>query len=89
VTTLINDIAVTSTVVALVLDDYHVIRTARIHDALEFLLYHRPLQMQMVMATRKDPPMPFPRLRLRGQMILPSDATLNSFLIECIKEHLL
>jgi ATP/maltotriose-dependent transcriptional regulator MalT len=52
----------------LVLDDYHVIATPEIHQALAFLLEHRPPQLHVAIATRKDPPLPLPRLRARGQL---------------------
>ena len=53
----------------LVLDHYHLITTPAIHQALTFLLEHQPAQMHVVIATRKDPPLPLPRLRARGQLI--------------------
>jgi LuxR family maltose regulon positive regulatory protein len=68
VTTLINDIVTTPTPFVLVLDDYHLIRTYLIHDALAFLLNHQPPQMHLVIVTRQDPPLPLPRLRVRGQV---------------------
>ena len=52
----------------LVLDDYHVIHNARIHDALAFLLDHLPPQLRLIIATRADPPLSFSRLRGRGQL---------------------
>jgi LuxR family transcriptional regulator, maltose regulon positive regulatory protein len=52
----------------LVLDDYHLIKTQSIHDALAFLLDHLPPQMHLVVATRADPPLPIARLRGRGQL---------------------
>jgi LuxR family maltose regulon positive regulatory protein len=67
-TTLVNDIAVMSTHCALVLDDYQLIHNPLIHDALGFLLDHRPPHMHLLIATRADPPLPLPRLRARGQM---------------------
>ena len=42
----------------LVLDDYHVIDSKRIDDALTFLLEHLPPQMHLVIATREDPQFP-------------------------------
>ena len=66
--TLINDIAACSTKLVLVLDDYHVIKTQSIHDALAFLLDHLPPQMHIFVTSRADPPLPLPRLRARGQM---------------------
>jgi LuxR family maltose regulon positive regulatory protein len=53
---------------ALVLDDYHVIEAAPIHQALLFLLEHLPPQMHLILATRADPPLPLSRLRARGQL---------------------
>jgi LuxR family maltose regulon positive regulatory protein len=67
-TTLVNDIAATPQEFALVLDDYHVIHVAWIHEAVEFLIAHQPPQMHLVLATRQDPPLPLPRLRVRGQV---------------------
>jgi LuxR family transcriptional regulator, maltose regulon positive regulatory protein len=52
----------------LVLDDYHVITTQAIHQALAYLVEHLPTQMHLVIATRADPPLPLARLRARGQM---------------------
>ena len=51
----------------LVIDDYHVIDAPAIHDALGFLLEHQPPHMDLVISTRKDPPLPLARLRARGQ----------------------
>jgi LuxR family maltose regulon positive regulatory protein len=51
---------------ALVLDDYHVITTPAIHDALAFLLDYLPPQLHLVILTRADPALPLPRLRARG-----------------------
>ncbi len=53
---------------ALVIDDYHVLESQQIHDALIFLLDQLPPQMHLVIMTREDPPMPLARWRARGQM---------------------
>jgi LuxR family transcriptional regulator, maltose regulon positive regulatory protein len=53
----------------LVLDDYHLIRAPEIQRAVAFLLEHEPPSMHLVIATRKDPPLPIPRLRARGQLV--------------------
>jgi LuxR family maltose regulon positive regulatory protein len=66
-TLLISDVAAVPAFV-LVLDDYHLIHTLLIHDAVEFLLTYQPPQMHLLIATRTDPPLPLPRLRVRGQM---------------------
>jgi LuxR family transcriptional regulator, maltose regulon positive regulatory protein len=52
----------------LVLDDYHVIDTPAIHEALSFLLDHLPPALRLVIASREDPPLPLARLRGRGQL---------------------
>jgi LuxR family maltose regulon positive regulatory protein len=66
-TLLIDDVTAVPAFV-LVLDDYHLIHTALVHDALAFLLDHQPPHMHLLIATRTDPPLPLPRLRVRGQM---------------------
>ncbi|MFL5807606.1 MAG: hypothetical protein ACJ8CR_38500, partial [Roseiflexaceae bacterium] len=50
------------------LDDYHVIGTPVIHEALSFLLDHLPPALHLVIASREDPPLPLARLRGRGQL---------------------
>ncbi|HEX2223938.1 MAG TPA: LuxR C-terminal-related transcriptional regulator [Thermoanaerobaculia bacterium] len=50
----------------LVLDDYHVIEAAEIHEALNFLVEHLPPAMHVVIASRSYPPLHLPRLRARG-----------------------
>ncbi len=52
----------------LVLDDYHLIETKAIDEALIFFIDHMPPQMYLVITTREDPPFPLARYRARGQM---------------------
>lgn len=52
----------------LILDDYHVISDATIHQFLTHLLDYLPDTLRLVIATRHDPPLPLPRLRARGQL---------------------
>ncbi|HEX8510889.1 MAG TPA: LuxR C-terminal-related transcriptional regulator, partial [Propionibacteriaceae bacterium] len=52
----------------LVLDDYHAIGAAEVHEAMAFLLDHLPDHLHLVMATRSDPPLPLARLRGRRQL---------------------
>ncbi len=68
VTLLINDITTTAAPFVLVLDDYHVIDTPWIHEALEYLIAHQPPQLHLVLTTRQEPPLSLPRLRVRGQV---------------------
>jgi ATP/maltotriose-dependent transcriptional regulator MalT len=67
-TSLINEVAATPQDFILVLDDYHLIETQPIHDALTFLLDHLPPQMHLAVASRCDPPLPLARLRGRGEL---------------------
>ncbi len=65
-TALLNEISAIPQEFALVLDDYHVVDAPAVDLALTFLLEHLPPQMHLVITTREDPPLPLPRLRVRG-----------------------
>lgn len=68
-TALINDlVAALSTSFVLVLDDYHLISSQAVHEAVTFLLDHLPPQMHLVILTRADPNLPLSSLRARNQM---------------------
>jgi LuxR family maltose regulon positive regulatory protein len=67
-TALLNEIVALPDNFILVLDDYHVIDSKPVDNALTFLLEHLPPQIHLVIATREDPPMPLARLRARGQL---------------------
>ena len=69
VTALINDLAEPGgDDVRLVLDDYHAIGAQPVHTSLGFLLEHRPPGLELVLASRSDPPLSLARLRARGQL---------------------
>jgi len=65
---LLNELAGLADPAILVLDDYHVISEGDIHSGMAYLLEHLPAQMQVVIATRADPPLPIHRLRARSQL---------------------
>jgi LuxR family maltose regulon positive regulatory protein len=70
-TSLLNEIAAIPDRLVLVLDDYHLIETQSIQDALAFLLEHLPPPergLHLVIATRDDPHLPLARLRGRGRL---------------------
>jgi len=67
-TTLLNEITSLPDNFILVLDDYHVIDSNPVDQALTFLLKHLPPQMHLIITTREDPHLPMVRLRARGQM---------------------
>jgi LuxR family maltose regulon positive regulatory protein len=65
---LLNEIATISDHFVLVLDDYHLIDSKPVDEALTFLLEHLPPQMHLVITTREDPGLPLARLRARSQL---------------------
>jgi LuxR family maltose regulon positive regulatory protein len=65
-TALINEITNIPDNFILVLDDYHIIDSKQVDNALTFLLEHLPSQMHLVITTREDPHLP--RLRVRTQL---------------------
>jgi len=67
-TALLNEIAAVPDDVVLVLDDYHVLDSTPVDEALAFLLEHLPPQLHLVVATREDPRLPLARLRARGHL---------------------
>ncbi len=54
-TTLLNDLTTLENDVVLILDDYHVIDSREVQDAMAFLLDHVPERLHLVIAGRSDP----------------------------------
>jgi LuxR family maltose regulon positive regulatory protein len=67
--TLAGQIASIPSAFVLVLDDYHVIEAAIIHEGISFMLEHLPACMHLVISTRADPPLPLSRLRVRRELV--------------------
>jgi LuxR family maltose regulon positive regulatory protein len=68
-TGLINEVTAESGPLVLVLDDFHLIESAQVHEGIVFLLDHLPDQgMHVVFSGRADPPWPLARRRARGEM---------------------
>ena len=65
---LINKLVALGKPLVLVLDDYHLIESEQIDDGVTFFLDHLPPNLQVVLATRTDPPLPLHRWRARNQM---------------------
>ena len=55
-TTVLNDLDALAGEVTFVLDDYHLIASNNIHEALDFMLEHLPPRVHLIIATRADPP---------------------------------
>jgi LuxR family transcriptional regulator, maltose regulon positive regulatory protein len=81
---LLNEIAAFRDNFALVLDDYHVIESADLHDSLNFLLDHLPPNMRLILTSRTDPPFPLARLRARRQLVEIRAAELRFTLEEAV-----
>ncbi|MFD2093132.1 LuxR C-terminal-related transcriptional regulator [Blastococcus deserti] len=69
VASLVNDLDAVPGDLLLVLDDYHVIESAEVHEGVAFLLEHLPAHAHLVIAGRADPPLPLARLRVRGELV--------------------
>jgi LuxR family transcriptional regulator, maltose regulon positive regulatory protein len=68
-----------TSLVALVLDDVHVLRDAECRAALPVLAGHVPDGSQLVLAGREEPPLPVARLRAAGKLLEvgPGDLALS------------
>jgi len=67
-TSLLNEIVSIPYDFILVLDDYHVVESRQIGNALMFLVERLSPTMHLVIATREDPDLPLARLRARDQL---------------------
>lgn len=65
VTAVVNAVADRPDRLALVLDDLHLVEAPAVHHSLGLLLDRLPAQLQLVLASRADPPLPLARLRAR------------------------
>jgi len=70
VTALINELAADPgpDEMLLVLDDYHLIDSAPVHESVAVLLENLPPGLRVAVSSRADPPLPLARLRARGQL---------------------
>jgi len=67
-TSLLNEITIIPNDFNLILDDYHLVDSKSVDQALTFLVEHLPSQMHVVITTREDPSLPLARLRARSQL---------------------
>lgn len=67
--TVINQIDIHDQEMVMVLDDYHLIHCAEIHQAVAFLLEHRPPRLHLAIGSRANPPLPLAGLRAKGQLL--------------------
>jgi LuxR family transcriptional regulator, maltose regulon positive regulatory protein len=52
----------------LAFDDYHKIRQPLVHELLNELIGYLPPTCHLLLISREDPPLPLPRLRVRGEL---------------------
>lgn len=78
IATLVNALAEIDDELFLFVDDYHLIGTESIHEAVALLLAHAPSNFHLVLGTRADPPLPLARLRA-GNALLEIDASMLRF----------
>ena len=69
VTYVINQVAISSQDILLVIDDIHVITSPEIHRAISLFVDHLPTNLRLVFSGRIDPTLPLARLRARGQLV--------------------
>jgi LuxR family maltose regulon positive regulatory protein len=66
---LINEIGRAPRPFVLVLDDYHVIHDAAVHQAMSRLIRYQPGRLHLVVLTRSDPALPLSGLRARAAQL--------------------
>ena len=79
---IINQIQQRNEKIALVLDDYHLITNSKVHELTIQLIERGGPGLQMVLASRADPPIPIYRYRAQGALAELRQADLNFTLEE-------
>jgi LuxR family maltose regulon positive regulatory protein len=64
----VNDVAAGAERVVVVLDDYHLVAAAQVHESIATLLDRCPPQLHLIISTRADPPLALSRLRIHGDL---------------------
>ncbi len=67
-TTFINELAQLACRGYLVLEDYHVITSPRIHETVTYFVDHLPATLHLLILTRSDPPLPLAHLRAHDDL---------------------
>jgi LuxR family transcriptional regulator, maltose regulon positive regulatory protein len=65
----LNELESTGREIVLVLDDYHWISSPACHESIALLIERGPPNVQLVVSSRLDPPLPFARLRASGGLL--------------------
>jgi LuxR family transcriptional regulator, maltose regulon positive regulatory protein len=67
--TLCAELTALSSQIVLVLDDYHLITNPEIDECLIFFVDHFPQTLELVLASRSEPPLPLARMRAGGDLV--------------------
>ena len=65
---ILNELEALDQHIALVLDDYQLIRSRECHETLALFLERLPSTLQLIISTRSDPPLPIARWRANGHV---------------------
>ncbi|GCE28333.1 hypothetical protein KDA_38170 [Dictyobacter alpinus] len=68
-TLLLNDLARSDSPTVLVVEDYHLIEYARLHESMTFFIEHLPAYLHLIILTRSEPPLPLVRWRASGDLL--------------------
>lgn len=66
---LINALAQLPYEIAVILDEYHLIESSDVHQAVSFLINYLPINVHLYLATRNEPCLQIAHLRARREMI--------------------
>jgi LuxR family maltose regulon positive regulatory protein len=83
-TFLLNDLSRAGAPGVLILEDYHLIEQARIHEALAYFIEHLPANLHVMILTRSEPPLPLVRWRAQGVLLEIQSARLRFSLAETV-----
>ncbi|MCC2656623.1 MAG: Transcriptional activator of maltose regulon, MalT [Panacagrimonas sp.] len=67
--TLVNDLSVHDDHFVLFLDDWHLVREAQVHEALQLLLSRSPANLHVVVTSRTRTGVPLARLRVQNELV--------------------
>lgn len=67
--TLVNDLSVHDDDFVLFLDDWHLVRDAQVHEALQLLLARSPANLHVVVTSRTRTGVPLARLRVQNELV--------------------
>jgi LuxR family maltose regulon positive regulatory protein len=65
---LLNQLAHLDRELVLVIEDYHLISSQEVHQAVAYFIERLPPTFRIIVSTREDPPLPLGRIRARGEL---------------------